>query len=197
MLNRGIERKGEEIESPKKAFRLATLKTATIAPTLSVQRMNRNEFTRYSCAWGQFVSSIVWLQEGLKQSTVPGIKRGCSKRQQGEPGLQTLKVVLLRVMPERPVADFQNLSGLGSHAIGFGQCGLQISPLGRRHHLFEINSIGRNLHIIRLGKRCAYRRTDTIDAVRQDSGADFTTTFQRHCSFDGVFQFPNVSRPIV
>src|SRR5260221_1012145 len=57
-----------------------------------------------------------------------------------------LQIVLLLVVPERPVADLQDSCRFRPHSTRLRQRSLQIAPFRAGHHLLKIDPLVRNLH---------------------------------------------------
>src|SRR5271154_5814279 len=108
-----------------------------------------------------------------------------------------LKLMLLGVMPEGPVADVEYLRRLCSHPMGLFKRILQVAFLGIGDYSFKVDSLREKLRPLMARAIQRGRTQITRNSIRQDGNSNFRPGFKRDGTFDGVLQFADVARPIV
>src|SRR6516165_8916375 len=107
------------------------------------------------------------------------------------------KAVFLCEVTKGTVTDSQQLGCLSAHAPGSVQRSLQVTLLSLRNHALEIDSRIWELHALALpedGNNCWGCSSDPIG---QNPKRDFRATFQGNRALNRVFQFTDITRPIV
>jgi len=108
-----------------------------------------------------------------------------------------LNIVFLGVMTEGAIANFEQFRRPCSYAARFFERLLEVAALGFRDLLLEIKAFRWKLAVLSRGDTDGRASCIARDAVGQDAQRNFPARFESHGAFQSVFQFSNVSRPIV
>src|SRR3954466_15382336 len=119
----------------------------------------------------------------------------------GKPGISLiphrLQVVLLGVVPEGAVADFEQFSGLGADTVGLLQGSLQVAALRVGDFLLKVQAVPRECGTCPISSRQRGSSGIPGDTVGEDPERDFRQSLQRDRTLHGVLEFANVAWPIV
>src|SRR5437899_4292221 len=111
--------------------------------------------------------------------------------------LQSLEAVFLGIVPKGPIADPQAFGRARSHTTCSFECGLQVSAFRRGNFLFKINPLGREFTKLPTRSSCPRSFRIAEDPIGKNARRDFPSSLQRDGALHRVFEFANVSRPIV
>src|SRR5271170_4418387 len=105
--------------------------------------------------------------------------------------------MFLGVVPERAVADFQQIRSLGADPVRLLKCQLKVSAFGIRDLFLEVNPLGRKRDLADGSASRDTRGRVARNAVRKHSQRYLSTGLERHSTLHGVLKFADIPGPVI